>query len=295
MTTAEQKADAIAKAELEAERAWVVRSNDAVTVPAWTPADDGVLDEAQSIKAVEDEADYEYAAGLVVRLRAAARAAESYYKPFKQAIDAIKRRVLDREASDSSTYDAEASRVDKMAREWFAAKAARERAAKDAAEQAAREEAERLRQEQVARMERAAAQVPDAAVQEAIKQEAAQIAAAPLATPRSTFQSAIPKVRGYVPTVVTYSAVCDDLSALVVAAAGPIVAHRIREAIRQHPTLSVELVLNMVLTELESSKVPMDAIQANQPRLNKAATDSKEALRWPGVRVIRSEGSRTRG
>lgn len=238
-------------------------ADDVVKVFPWTPADDGVLEEAQSLTAVADAADYEYAAGLVVRLRFCARAAESYYKPFKQAIDAIKRKVLDREYKDASAYDHAASRLDQMARAWMTAKAAKERAEREAAEAAQRAEDERLRQETVARLKRAAEQVPDSALQTAINLEAQQLAAAPLATTKVTHKSAIPAVRGYVPTVVTYSAVCDDLMLLVKAVA--------------------------------EGTVPLDALEVNQARINKAAVDSKEALRWPGVRVVKTEGSRTRG
>lgn len=234
-----------------------------VTVAAWTPADDGVLEEAQSVKAVDDAADYEYAAGLVVRLRAAARAAETYYKPWKQAIDRIKRAVLDREYDDATAYDNEASRIDKVARAWMTAKLERERAEKDAADRAQREEAERIRQETVERMKRAAAAVPDATLKQAIANEAEQMAAAPVVAPKSTFVSAVPKVRGYVPSVTTYSAEVTDLMLLVKAVA--------------------------------AGTVPLEAVQANAAYLNRRAVDSKDALAIPGVKVVKTEGSRTRG
>lgn len=237
--------------------------DDTVVVRAWTPADDGVLEEAQSLTAVADAADYEYAAGLVVRLRSCARAAESYYKPFKQAIDAIKRKVLDREYKDASAYDHAASRLDQLARAWMTAKAAKEHAEREAAEAAQRAEDDRLRQETVARMKRAAANVPDPALQTAINLEAQQLATAPLATTKVAHTSAIPAVRGYVPTVTTYSAECVDLLALVKAVA--------------------------------EGKAPLRYLQVAQAEINKDAVASKEALKVPGVRVVKTESSRTRG
>lgn len=221
------------------------------------------LDEAQGLKAVTSAADYEYAVDVAKRLAAGRKAAEAFYKPVKQLFDRLKARVLGAEDDDLQTLEREGKRVLKLATAWQQAQAERERAEREAHERQERELAKRQRQEEVERLRRAAERVPDANVALAIETEAAQLAAAPIAEPKSTFQSAIPAVRGFTPARVTYSARCDDLMALARA--------------------------------VVAGTVPLDALQANQARLNKAAVDSKEALAWPGVTVLKSGSPVVRG
>jgi hypothetical protein len=239
--------------------------DDHVRVDAWAPdeAAQTALDEARGLKAVVDAADYEYAVGLVKTLRGATKAAQDYYRPFKQAIARLKDKVLARERTDPAEHLNEADRLDRLCRKWHAEQAAKEAAAKEAAERAAREAAERERAEMVARMERAAASVPDPAVQQAIKQEAQQMQAAPLATPRAAFTSSIPAVRGYVPAVTTYGAEVDDLMALVKAVA--------------------------------EGKAPLRYLAANTAELSRDAKASKEAFSVPGVKLVKDTGSRVGG
>lgn len=236
-----------------------------VTLAAWAPTEAATvaLEEARDLKRVVDAADYEYAIDVAKRLTEAKKEAERWYTPLKQRLDRLKRAVLDAEDGHVDALKAEALRVTKLAAEWHAKKTREEAAAREAQERADRARAEEERRQQVARLERAAAAVPDAGVAAAIKTEAAQLAAAPVAQPKSSFASAIPQVRGFVPSRVTYSARCDDLMALARA--------------------------------VVEGKVPLDAIQANQTRLNQAAVDSKEALAWPGVTVLKSGAPVVRG
>jgi hypothetical protein len=214
------------------------------------------LDEAEGLKAVDGAADYEYAVDVARRLQVAVKAAEGYYKPLKQFFDRLKRRVLDAEFADLDRLERECKRVTRLAADWHAAEVERERAAKEAQDRADRAKAEAERQAVVERLKRAAEQVPDDAVKAAIQTEAKQLADGPIATPKSTFQSSIPAAKGFTPSRVTYSARCDDLMALARA--------------------------------VVEGKVPLDAIEPNQARLNRAAVDSKEALAWPGVTVLKS-------
>lgn len=236
-----------------------------VRVAKWaTPEEiEAALDEAASLKAVVSAADYEYAIDVAKRLASGKKAVEAFYKPLKQRMDRLKSYILGAEDEDADRLEVERNRVAKLAAEWHAAETAREAKAKAEAERVAREKAEADRKAQVERLQRAAESVPDTAVANAIRTEANALAEEKIATPKPDFVSAIPAVKGFVPSRVTYTARCDDLLALVKAVA--------------------------------EGKVPLDAIQANQTRLNAAAVDQREALDWPGVVVLKSGAPVVRG
>lgn len=247
------------------------------------------LDEARSLKAVETAADCEYAVDLAQKLLGYRKAAVEHYKPIKQMFDRLKGFVLRAEDADTLPLEIEGKRVATLAAKWVEAERERERIARQAAEREAREKAEREQRELAERLKRAAEKAPDEGVKQAILTEAAQTAAAPIAQPKVQVASNIPSMRGFVPSRTTYSARVEtpaDFELLVQAAAGPLIAKQIREALAAGTEWPERL--EAVLTALESSKVPMDALQPNDKRLNQAATDSKEALRWPGVTVLRN-------
>lgn len=228
--------------------------DETVTVPSYVEPEDAVaaLDEAKALKLVADASDYEYAADLTKRLSAAAKGIRAYFKPFKQALDRLKDRVLDAEAR-ANVYDDETRRVARLAADWNARQKQIEREAQEKAEREARAKAETERQAQVARLKAAAEAVPDPAVAAAVRLESEQLAAAKVATPKVDLPSRIPAVKGFVPNRETWSGEVTDLMALVKAVA--------------------------------AGTVPLDAIVPNYPRINQAARDQHEALNWPGVEV----------
>ena len=235
---------------------WIIEKADGFDVLAFPEAAPDLLEEAKSLTAVVDKHDFEYAVDLAKRLKGVSASIVAYYKPFKQRLDALKRKVLDAEDA-ALDYDAEATKVARLAADWQRAEVERERQAKEAAEQAAREEAEAKQREQAERLKAVAAQIPDAAVRAAVEREAEQVATAPVATPKGAYQSSIPGVRGFTPSRVTYSARVDDFRQLVAAVAAP--------------------------------TVPLDALLPAQSFLNEQARAQKDALAYPGVTVLKND------
>lgn len=254
------------------------------------------LEEAEALREVKSPADYEYAVGLAKDLTQARKAAETFYKPLKQRFDRLKALVLGAENEDVLALAGASQRCVKLANAWADRERERERAERERLEREAVERAEAERKAQVARLEAAAERVPDRAVAEAIRTEAQQLADAQLATPKVELQSAVPAVPGFVPSRVTYSARVDGdaaLRQLVRAIAGPEIARDIRAALASGTTYADAL--DAVLASLEANPVPLDAVVPNVVRLNRAAVDQREALRWPGVTVLRNNAPVVRG
>ena len=214
------------------------------------------MEEAESLKAVIDKHDYEYAIDLAKRLKTVAIAITDYYQPFKRRLDALKRKVLDAEDS-ALTYSAAANLMAARAAKWHAAERAKEAQAKAEAERVAREEAEAAQRAKAERLKEVAAKVPDPGVRAAIEREAEQTASAPVATPKGAFQSSLPGVRGFTPSRVTYGARVDDLLELVKAVA--------------------------------AGTVPLEAVLPNQPFLNELARMQKDTMAVPGVTVLKND------
>jgi hypothetical protein len=225
-----------------------------IRVPAYDKHDADMLSEAATVKAVTDAIDYEYAVDLAKRLKGVANGIEAYFKPFKQAIDRVKRVVLGAEDA-AEAYDKQAARIATLASNWHAAERRRETAEREAAERAAREAAEAEQREKAERLRRVAEHVPDEAVADAIRREAQQVAAAPVAQPKVATTSSIPSTRGFTPSRVTYSARVDSRLELAKAVA--------------------------------AGKVPVDALLPNQAWLNEKARNAKADLGYPGVTVLK--------
>lgn len=283
-----------APAEAAPHAGWLIEHAD-VRIPHYVPtsADEELLDEAAGLKAVSDAADYEYGVELVKKLAGATKRVEAFFTPWKQFLDRLKRPVLDSEHEHAGNYDRERQRVNRLCKAWYDAEREKERQARQKAEREAEEKARQERDERAARLKAEAERQADPAVAAAVAREAEQVAASTPIPTKVNVESAIPAVPGYTPSRVTYKAEGQDLAATVRAIAGPAIAAEARQALAAGHT-AVD-VLGSLLASLEAHRVPLDAVQYNQKRIDQAARDSGEALKWPGVKVVKGDGTAVRG
>jgi hypothetical protein len=210
---------------------------------------------------VTSKDEFEQAAERVKGLKKLLKKVSDHYSTITRAIDVVKGIVLDMKRKDTQPIEHAITVVDGAAIAWKLKVEREEAEIKRKAEAEAQRKAEAEKVAAAAALKQAAAATKDAEIKKALKAEAAATLAMPAIPERVNITSSIPKVSGYANRT-TYSAEC--------------------------------LSLAEVVKGICDGKIPLNAVMFNQTVGNQAATQQKEALNWPGVRVVKKTGSATR-